>query len=45
MVSGDDLQRLKVFIEESGNFELAARRLDVRPSSVQAKFIVGMQRP
>jgi len=33
MVIEDDLQRLKVFIKKSGDFELAARRLDVRPSS------------
>jgi hypothetical protein len=37
MVDGEGFRRLKVFIEESGVFELAARRLDVGPRRF-AKF-------
>lgn len=40
MLDGEGLRRLKVFIEESGGFELAARRLDVRPSTFR-KVLAG----
>lgn len=40
MVDGEGLQRLKVFIEESGGFELAARRLEVWPSTLR-KVLAG----
>ena len=40
MVDGEGIRRLKLFIDESGSLELAAKRLDVWPSTLR-KVIAG----
>ncbi len=40
MIDGEDIRRLKLFIDESDGVELAAKRLSVRPSTLR-KVITG----